>query len=185
MLAAYAKASARRPLGTNIAVGFGVMFFGDLLSQTLLEHKSLNEVDKHRLLCCSIWNAMFVSPTFLIWFRYLDRVFPGQVVKKTVVNQLVSPLPVNAAFLTYSTVTHDMQGGSTNMQDSLQTAKHRIINDLPTLVASSAMFWLPVNYLNFAYVPQRYRVLPSICGGVIWGSFLTFIGHRKVGVTTT
>ncbi|KAH9258686.1 hypothetical protein BASA81_003188 [Batrachochytrium salamandrivorans] len=181
MLAAYANASARRPLLTNVGVGLGVMFFGDLASQTVLEGKSIANVDKVRLVRSSLWNGLVISPTFLVWFRYLDRVFPNQVIKKTLVNQLIMPVPTGAGFLLYSTLANDLAvGGLQGLETSLNTVKHRIYNDLPTLVATSALFWFPVNCLNFALVPAKYRVLPSVCGGVIWGSFLTFIGHRNL-----
>lgn len=185
MLAAYANASARRPLLTNVGVGLGVMFLGDLASQTVLEGKSLANVDKVRLVRCSLWNGLVVSPVFLVWFRYLDRVLPNQAIKKTLVNQLVTPVPTGAGFLLYSTLANDLAvHGPSGLSASLDTAKQRIRNDLPTLVATSALFWFPVNGLNFALVPAKYRVLPSVCGGVVWGSFLTFIGHRSLPAAT-
>ena len=180
LLNIYAKHSQSHPLRTNIFVGCGVWFFGDLFAQKLLEKRE--QINLTRLTVSSSWSGIS-SPFFFFWFRILDHKFPGtshrQVLKKVLINLIVVP-PVNATFLMYSTIIEGLLRDVNDIMSSYTEGKRRVIEDTAKLCISSTLFWFPVNYLNFAFVSPRFRVLPSIFVGVCWGAFLSLIGHRKL-----
>jgi protein Mpv17 len=158
-----------------MSIGFTVMFAGDLAVQSSIEQK----ISWPRVFLASTWNGFVTSPIFFVWFRYLDARFPIQVMKKTAINQLVMPLPLASGFLMYSTLTEGFFAGKP-VNESLEEGKRRIRLDVPTIVATSSLFWFPMNYINFALVPAKYRLLPSIGAGLVWSAFLTFMGHHKI-----
>ena len=178
LLTTYATASTRRPLLTNSVVGGTVFFVGDGAIQA-----ASGERDGGRLLVATAWNGLFAAPFFAVWFRQLDRMLPGTTLRavatKVVVNTSFVTPPVNALYLTFSTVLEAAVHGR-DVGAAVLLAKDRIRHNLFEIVGASAAFWVPLNALNFLVVPPALRPLPSIFGGVVWSAFLSFAGHRDV-----
>ena len=117
MWSAYRSAIARQPMLVNVATSAATMLFGDSVAQAIELRRrdsssSSSSVDAawspQRSLIAVGWNALIFTPTFLVWFRYLDRVFPGAAllpsVQKVLVNQIVLSVPINGAYLAYTSL---------------------------------------------------------------------------------
>ena len=109
--AAFSAALVRRPLLTNMGVSGCTMSVGDLTAQAV-EMRQRGEPFRFssfkidRTAIAIGWNTLLFTPIFLVWFRRLDRLFPGtgaQALKKVTVNQLIITVPINAGFLAYTT----------------------------------------------------------------------------------
>ena len=121
MWSAYRSAIARQPMLVNVTTSAATMLFGDSVAQAIelrrrdsssSSSSSSSSVDAawspQRSLIAVGWNALIFTPTFLVWFRYLDRVFPGAAllpsVQKVLVNQIVLSVPINGAYLAYTSL---------------------------------------------------------------------------------
>ena len=202
----YRNALNKRPLRTNMITAAGAMAVGDTVAQ-YLERKWCfggDRPDSARLAVAVAWNGAFFAPSFFLWFRYLDRRFPGasldSAIAKTITNQFVMVAPINAAFVCYSvtaeTLTreachhlsfHDLleaDGFLTRCHDHLPIIwveiELRLRRDLINLVLSSAKLWMPLNLFNFWLVPTQYRVLPTIFGSIVWSTYISWTTHRAL-----
>jgi hypothetical protein len=43
----------------------------------------------------------------------------------------------------------------------------------------SAVLWIPVNTLNFLFVPAAFRILPGILTTFFWNVFLSYQAYAK------
>jgi hypothetical protein len=106
VLQRWARVQQRRPMITTIVTGCTVMFCGDLAAQTY-EGEHETGYDLPRLAIGTTWQGAIAAPLFGSWFRLLDQTVKAVglrgAVAKTVANQLVSPLPVNAGYMVFST----------------------------------------------------------------------------------
>ena len=138
-------------------------------------------LDKVRLITMLSWNSLCFTPFFFFFFRTADRIFPGRglrnVLSKVIVTQALATIPINAAAISFKTATElslnsffEKTIEPLKAEAILSEIKERIDVDLATLFISSACFWSPVNFVNFRYFPTKYRVIPTIFGGIVWNT---------------
>ena len=53
------------------------------------------------------------------------------------------------------------------------TIKCHIIENYKTLLISNWIFWIPINFINFRYVPLYYRTVYGNAFGLLWSIYLT------------
>ena len=96
------------------------------------------------------WNALIFTPVFKVWFGFLDGRYPGGgglvAVKKVILNQVLISLPINGAFLGYTTVCEQLLiEGAVDGAAMQERFRRQIWEDLPEVFLGSAALWLPVN----------------------------------------
>ena len=58
--------------------------------------------------------------------------------------------------------------------DHISTDKMKyIIENYKTLLISNWIFWIPINFINFRYVPLYYRTVYGNAFGLLWSIYLT------------
>jgi hypothetical protein len=50
----------------------------------------------------------------------------------------------------------------------------------PEAVVANWVVWVPANFVNFRFVPLRYRVLFSNAVAVIWNTYLSYASHKQI-----
>lgn len=199
--AAFGTLLRERPLLTNMGVSAVTMTTGDLSAQAIEQHRTpetktpTETFDLQRTLIAVGWNTVLFTPVFLVWFRRLDRMFPGgstlAALKKVCTNQLVITVPINAGFLAYTTSVEALTrapGGLRRKIEEFDAAKVaervelQFQSDLPGIFKRSCQFWFPVNFLNFLLVPATHRVLPTIFASTCWSVYLSLAAHKHGAV---
>ena len=184
---AYRASLASRPFTTNVLTAVGTMFAGDSIAQCVELRRGNHTYSPLRTAVACVWNGLIFTPTFHVWFRYLDRIFPGAAVgpslKKVLVNQIVLSVPINAAFLSYTAVVERavVSGGDSGGDNSVplvSKVRGQLVEKLPDIFYYSCVLWLPVNFANFMFVAPPFRVLPTIAASVVWTTFLSLSAHR-------
>lgn len=56
----------------------------------------------------------------------------------------------------------------------------KVTTELPTTMLNSAGVWVPVNIVNFAFVPPHLRPLLMMVCSVFWNCYLSIVQHRDV-----
>ena len=205
--ATFGRLLKERPLLTNMAVSGMTMTSGDLIAQVLERRRLRQELpaatatlpafDLQRTLIAVGWNTVLFTPVFLVWFRRLDRLFPGgsslAALKKVCINQLVITVPINAGFLAYTTSVETLTKTPGGWQQKIETfdaakvaerVELQFQSDLLGIFKRSCQFWFPVNFLNFLFVPATHRVLPTIFASTCWSVYLSLTAHRHGDVGT-
>ena len=188
--ARYSAFCKAQPLLSAVLTGLGVMMVGDTVAQAVearLVGTRGRWMNWERFSVVVSWSAVN-SVFFLVWFGALDRRFPGSSVRavmlKAAINQVFVSVPLNFAFLVWSTsLQHALKsrsrdgGGPSPLADLRAKVELAARERLPTIVAGSFCFWPVVNGANFLLVPPHMRVLPTVLGSFAWSSFLTFVAH--------
>ena len=187
--AALRRASMARPTATGAATGFAVMSAGDAASQMLASDSS--HVDVRRNLVSASYNGL-ASPFFYRWYLFMDWAIPGataaQLVPKVLISQLVTTGANNPIYLAWCHhVEAWLDSRDANEPTDWGAVRERYMahmaRELPNLYGTSMLFWLPVNYVNFAWVPYHLKILWISCCSVAWGGFVSHVAHRDAKST--
>jgi protein Mpv17 len=188
MWSRYASASRHSPLLVSALTGGAVMALGDAAAQALERRRGGGAAghDWRRGLVTASWNGLVFTPIFFVWFRKLDRVWPGAspraVLAKVAANQMCMVLPMNVGFIAWTTVLERASSpeSAAPHQEPVAIVIERTLRErLQRIWFTSASVWIPVNLLNFALVPPEFRVLPTIATSLVWNFWLSYTCHKE------
>ncbi|KNC82726.1 hypothetical protein SARC_04997 [Sphaeroforma arctica JP610] len=157
------------------------MTAGDVFCQNL-EHKQLvsqrdelqnkaNNVqvyDYARTAAMALTGAAITGPLVHLMVASNERIYPGNsvraVIVKASINLIWSPLLIAATL-----------SGSMWLRGKSNTEiKQKIdVDFLPTCVTGLG-FWPPVNIVQYAFVPLKWRASAGACAGGIWSTYLSY-----------
>lgn len=106
------------------------------------------------------------------WYSLLDRKFPmhsrNAVRNKVGAEALSGPLLVSSVFFLVGTLRgHSLEASWNNMKANFTT-----------ICGVEWLVYLPLQYINFKYVPPRFRYLYVATISIGYDIFLSFILHR-------
>ena len=189
MFSAYQKLMQRMPLRTNMATATVVMFSADAYAQHI-EAERVGDAgfDGVRSTVMTSWNALIFTPTFFVWFRRLESTWPGTspraVVTKVMTNQIAMNAPITALALAYAVSLEAglravLQQKTWHADEVRAEVGRRWSESLGVALLASACLWVPVNLLNFSFVPPQLRVLPTILTSCAWNTYLSLKAHEN------
>jgi len=152
---------------SNLVISFSLSGLGDIIQQKV-ERKGWNA---GRTLQMS--TSFGLTSGFLChhWYNYLDRVLPGRgfgvVLRKIVWDQVVfSPVCIVACLLVAARIENTEY--STAVAQTVQLGGR--------LYLAEWVIWPPAQYINFTFLPTRFRVLYD---NVISLLYDTYTSHVK------
>lgn len=66
----------------------------------------------------------------------------------------------------------------------LSKARLKIETELISTVKTSAQIWVPINFVNFAFVPNHLRPFGLLFFSVFWNCYLSLVQHRDIPLPT-
>lgn len=163
----------RHLLLTNTAIAVGFMGAGDAIQQ-ILEKKLGDEkpFDKKRTRNMMGGGLVF-GPLGHVWYSFLDRRFPGAktltVAKKLGCEMAIGPPLILVIFLSVGLLE-----GKEPMK-SFNEFKDNII----TICFAEWAVYIPLQALNFYFLPPRFRVLYVSGITLLYDVFLSYIIHKE------
>lgn len=156
-------------LFSNLTLSFGLSGLGDLLQQSL-EQKKWNS---KRTLQMS--TSFGLTSGFLchFWYNYLDRVLPGRgvrvVLRKVAWDQIFfSPVCIAACILVSAKIENT----------NLRTALDQTIQLGGRLYLAEWIIWPPAQFINFTFLPTRFRVLYDNVISLIYDTYTSHVKHN-------
>lgn len=129
----------------------------------------------------ALWGTIVVPPIYVNWYKFLEKLFPPtgviskqQILKKTFLDQFIFTPPVLVLFFGIMGYLEYR-----NWQDATNEVKFKF----PPVYLADCAFWIPVQAVNFAYVPPTLRVLYVGVMSFIWLNFLCFARDFKQKAT--
>lgn len=129
----------------------------------------------------ALWGTIVVPPIYVNWYKFLEKLFPPtgviskqQILKKTFLDQFIFTPPVLVLFFGIMGYLEYR-----NWQDATNEVKFKF----PPVYLADCAFWIPVQAVNFAYVPPTLRVLYVGIMSFIWLNFLCFARDFKQKAT--
>ena len=191
VLAWLGRALRERPFAANAALSGTILVLGDMAAQAIERRSEAAPkaegaaFDKKRLASMALWGSAMAAPT-VMWFRWLDRVFPPAVkspraiLTKVLFNQVTMAPAMNALFFGYVlAVDRTPAPVSQIARETLPAWKAKVQKDLVPVTARSLMWWAPVHIINFTFVPPHARAVYTSCGLVVWTTYLSIVGHAN------
>ncbi|XP_057331168.1 mpv17-like protein 2 isoform X3 [Microplitis mediator] len=110
-----------------------------------------------------------------IWYSWLDKMFTGKtpkiVVTKLLCDQFVLTPPLIVLFFTSMSL---MEGK--NKENLLDECNAKFVKTF----ATSCIFWLPVQFVNFLVIPPAFRVLYVSVASFCWVNILCHLKRTPV-----
>ncbi|XP_043215573.1 mpv17-like protein 2 [Amphibalanus amphitrite] len=165
----------RHPLVANTVSSGGLLAVGDGIQQWIEfrrgvhKEKTYNWRRTGRMLVV----GLVEGPPHHWWYTGLDRLLPGRTARVVRLKILADQLVAAPLFALTFFVGMDLLEGR-SVRDGLQEFKKKF----PEVYLFDWCIWPPTQWLNFTYVPERYRVLYVNVVTVIWDVFLSYSKHR-------
>ena len=172
---------ARHPLLSNCAT-FGGLYMSAEVSQQFLKHFFTNsaeeganfEVDWDSVKRYAFLGFVAFPPIVHNWYKWLDGKFPGSgkkiIAKKLLLDQFVLGPPYLALFFVLMSV---MEGAD----DVFEECREKFLGTF----AADAAFWIPVQGVNFRFVPAHFRVIFLSSACFVWLNILCAIKSYQSG----
>jgi len=147
----------------------------------------------------------FYIGVYRLYDRYLPKQTSVGILARVGLSFLTS-VPINAAFYTYGAAAHqtiEWLETRKQLQEELEEmglerysayqaaasipfpheaffskAAHKLENELPTTVATSASCWIPFNLFTFSVVPAHLRPVSLMVFSAFWNCYLSLSQHR-------
>ncbi|RWS16953.1 mpv17-like protein 2 [Dinothrombium tinctorium] len=161
---------------TNSTFGTGALLFADFCQQNI-EHYSLfntlsgRKHDYRRSASMAVCGLTF-GATGHIWYKILDKYFPGRA-KGTIIKKLLVELCLSPAFFLESFIVIGLLEG--------KKFKQTLINfkdNFPLIFAVDCFIWIPLQAINFYFLPPQFRFLYVSSITLVYDIFFSFVLHR-------
>jgi len=143
---------------------------GDACSQILVEKK---EFDSNRFASKAAVGAFVYGPLFHHFYRRLHFLLPGVSPRNRILKFVIDQGP----FTMFVLLGYFLGSGFLEGQ-SWENNWNDVKGKLPITYVLDCCFWLPVQYINFTYIPPTYCVAYVSGMTLIWMTFLSFIKNR-------
>ncbi|XP_072940873.1 mpv17-like protein 2 [Epargyreus clarus] len=157
----------------NSVTSGGFMAIGDLVQQEI-EYQS--KISKHRYDWARV-ARMFIVGTFMgplhhYYYLYLDKMLPLADIK-TVLKKIMS----DQLFASPGTIICFFYGMAYLERKTLQESTNEIKEKFKYVYLGDCLFWPPVQFLNFYFLPTHYRVFYINFATMIFNIFLSYMKH--------
>ncbi|CAF0983383.1 unnamed protein product [Adineta steineri] len=165
----YNKFVLKNPLLAMSLTTGTTMGLGNIISQTIIEKRTLSTIDWPRVTRFAAFGYLFSGPFLRYWYYGLDKYFAGaklKPVKMMIADQLIAAPLLNSVILLYLPLSSGK---------SLNEAKKRFCEDFPTVMKANYCAWPAIQLTNFYFIPIHHRVLFVNMCSLVWSTFLAFV----------
>ena len=190
-IAWYSTKLETHPIATKCITSGIIAGTGDLICQYMVHNHQARKLkgirDEHDAVKANVGNRNVFTPDWVrtgrffvlgfglvapaehIWFGYLNSRIPGKsiqaVLKRLFCDQILFVPFYNSSFITGLMA---MEGKSFG---NIKTVLKR---DVPDVLVTNWVLWIPAMFVNFRFVPVQWQVLYSNCVGLVWSVFLSW-----------
>ncbi|XP_041360219.1 mpv17-like protein 2 [Gigantopelta aegis] len=162
-------------LATNIATSGVFLAIGDIVCQKIEKiYKSDHKKHDWRRTGRMFAVGLVLGPANHYWYSMLDRFLSGTA-RRTIMKKIAADQLVAAPFMgtTFLFAMGLLEGSS--FEKSAAEWKEKF----PLIYLFDWVLWPPAQFINFTYLPTKYRVLYVSFITLLWDIMLSFIKHRE------
>jgi len=164
----------------NIGVSFGLSGLGDVIQQkietrqTLSSVRTTSSVNWRRTLNMSTSFGLTSGVLCHHWYLYLDKLLPGRGIK-TIITKIAwdqvifSPVLITACILVSGYIENK------SMAQFLEDT----INLGSRLWLAECLLWPPAQFINFYFLPTKYRVLYDNLVSLVYDWYTSHLKHSR------
>lgn len=168
----YLIALEKYPVLTKALTSAFLTLIGDLICQLFIDRVPF--LDLKRTFVFTFLGFALVGPTLHFWYFYLSKLVtlpgaPGAFLRLLLDQFVFSPLFIG--FFLSSLVT--LEGRPAQIMPKLQ-------QEWFSSVVANWQLWIPFQFLNFQFVPQKFQVLAANIIALAWNVILSFMAHKEI-----
>lgn len=169
---ATAAFSPRYLLLTNVTISANLSGLGDVLEQHYeILTGDITQYEPKRTVNMSASGAT-VGVLCHFWYQFLDSRLPGKslgiVVKKIIVDQFIgSPLCIATFFCTLAVIE----------KSTFEELKNEVKQKALRLYIAEWVIWPPAQFINFYYLPNKFRVLYDNTISLMYDTYTSHVKH--------
>lgn len=191
LLDQYSALLSSAPYKTKMMSSGFIGAVGDLLVQKLeVSDNREFTLDIRRAAVFSFVSALYIAPAIHNWFEFLNKVglaiIPpqfGRVAKAALMiifDQTIGAIVVTFgffyAFEFFNTV---LPGGLPRDKSFFALASDSVKKNFWRTIVGNWTCWPAINFINFLFIPQNFRVLFSNFAAIFWNMFLSQVANSK------
>jgi len=171
-LAWYLMSLDKNPIATKAVTSAVLTLAGDLICQLVIDQ--VPELDLRRTFVFTFLGIALMGPTLHVWYLYLSKLVTisgaSGVITRLILDQLIfSPIFIGL----FMSLLVTFEG-----KPSLVVPKLK--QEWLSSVVANWQLWIPFQFLNFYFVPQKFQVLAANFVALAWNVILSFKAHKEV-----
>ncbi|ONK77997.1 uncharacterized protein A4U43_C02F13130 [Asparagus officinalis] len=168
----YLTALDKYPVATKAITSAILTLIGDLICQFVINR--VTKLDLKRTFVFTFLGLALVGPTLHFWYLSLSKLvtMPGAsgAFLRLLLDQFVFS-PIFIGVFLCSLVT--LEGRPSQVVPKLQ-------QEWFSSVLANWQLWIPFQFLNFLFVPQKLQVLAANMVALAWNVILSFKAHKEI-----
>ncbi|CAO2140734.1 unnamed protein product [Urochloa humidicola] len=171
-LAWYLMSLDKNPIATKAVTSAVLTLAGDLICQLVIDR--VPELDLRRTFVFTFLGLALVGPTLHVWYLYLSKLVTisgasGAIARLMLDQFIFSPIFIGV----FMSLLVTLEG-----KPSLVVPKLK--QEWLSSVLANWQLWIPFQFLNFYFVPQKFQVLAANFVALAWNVILSFKAHKEV-----
>ncbi|CAL4897059.1 unnamed protein product [Urochloa decumbens] len=171
-LAWYLMSLDKNPIATKAVTSAVLTLAGDLICQLVIDR--VPELDLRRTFVFTFLGLALVGPTLHVWYLYLSKLVTitgaSGAIARLILDQFIfSPIFIGV----FMSLLVTLEG-----KPSLVVPKLK--QEWLSSVLANWQLWIPFQFLNFYFVPQKFQVLAANFVALAWNVILSFKAHKEV-----
>ncbi|XP_015698525.1 protein Mpv17-like [Oryza brachyantha] len=174
LLAWYLLVLDKHPIITKAVTSAVLTLTGDLICQLAID--KVPELDLKRTFVFTFLGLVLVGPTLHVWYLYLSKLVTVSGASGAIACLLLDQFIFSPIFIgVFMTLLVTLEG-----KPSLVVPKLK--QEWLSSVIANWQLWIPFQFLNFYFVPQKLQVLAANFVALAWNVILSFKAHKAVTV---
>jgi len=165
----YARLVEKYPWGSQILQTGVLCATGDVLSQVLVERKSMKEFDLSRVGKFFVLGTCLVAPCLRTWYLTMER-----IVKVQGSRGAISKVLLDQGLFAPCFIVLFISSASTLNGLSPKEIQINLKRDYPEILLTNWKLWPATQLANFYFVPFQHRILVVNIVALVWNTYLAF-----------
>ncbi|KAJ4787050.1 Protein Mpv17 [Rhynchospora pubera] len=168
----YLSALDKYPIITKAITSAILTLIGDLICQLVVD--KVAKLDLRRTFVFTFLGLALVGPTLHVWYLYLSKLVTikgasGAIARLCLDQFLFSPVFIGV----FMSLLVTLEGKPSHVMPKLK-------QEWFLSVIANWQLWIPFQFLNFYFVPQKFQVLAANFVALAWNVILSFKAHKEV-----
>ncbi|KAF3327249.1 protein sym-1-like protein [Carex littledalei] len=168
----YLSALDKYPIITKAITSAILTLIGDLICQFVID--KVAKLDLKRTFVFTFLGLALVGPTLHVWYLYLSKLVTMQGASGAVARLCLDQFLFSPVFIgVFMGLLITLEGKPSLVMPKLKQEW------FPSVIANWQL-WVPFQFLNFYFVPQKFQVLAANFVALAWNVILSFKAHKEV-----
>lgn len=171
----------RHPYGSKIVLSFSLTSFADYLNQTKIQKR---DWDVSRTARLGFISALMVSTNSVLYFQhFIPRVWNTRYFKsmKSENQKILLTLQLDFVILFPVSTTIWLSLVEFLKERNFENSQQFVMDNWTTNYKRMFCFWSLANFINYKYVPLKYRVYYAISANFVWALAIILLNDYKIG----